>query len=173
MIKFYTFFSCLFISYKGEYEWKFHGFDRTNPAYFDNDMLLLSTSLSLFSMIKGTAVAIRSIMKIRERLNKMRELNETTLCKALKNEKECQNRPKMAVEYQQNFSEESATDPLLVRKQGMTYIFLDSHGRIEKMETALPNGTVAKLTPEKKALIENDGIDRNSGTAPKVAETSL
>ena len=72
-----------------------------------------------------------------------------------------------------NFSEESATDALLIRKQVVTYIFLDSHGRIEKMETALPNGTVAKTTPEKKALIENDGIDRNSGTAPKVDETSL
>ena len=113
-------------------------------------MLLLSTGLSLFSMFKGTAVAIRSILRIRERLNKMRELNETTLCKAVKNEKECQNRPKMAVEYQQDFSEESATDPLLVRKQAVTYIFLDSHGRMEKMETAMPNGTVAKITPEKK-----------------------
>ena len=103
----------------------------------------------------------------------MRELNETTLCKALKNEKECQNRPKMAVEYQQDFSEESATDALLVRKQAVTYVFLDSHGKIEKMETALPNGTVAKITPEKKALIENDGIDRNGRAAPKVAETSV
>ena len=79
----------------------------------------------------------------------------------------------MAVEYQQDFSEESTTDQLLDRRQAVTHIFLDSHGRIEKMETALPNGTVAKITPEKKALIENDGIDRNSGTAPKVAETSL
>ena len=103
----------------------------------------------------------------------MRELNETTLCKALKNEKECQNRPKMAVEYQQDFSEESATDALLVRKQAVTYVFLDSHGKIEKMETALPNGTVAKITPEKKALIENDGIDRNSRATPKIAETSV
>ena len=136
-------------------------------------MLLLSTGLSLFSMFKGTAVAIRSIMRIRERLNKMRELNETTLCKAVKNEKECQNRPKMAVEYQQDFSEESATDALLVRKQAVTYVFLDSHGKIEKMETALPNGTVAKITPEKKALIENDCNDRNGRATPKVAETSV
>ena len=171
LINNYHYFSCLFITFKGE--WLFKNFDKTNPASFNNDMLLLSTSLSIFSMINGTRVGIRSIRRIRKCLQKMWDLNEATLCKALKNEKACQNRPKMAVEYQQDFSEESATDALLVRKQAVTYVFLDSHGKIEKMETALPNGTVAKITPEKKALIENDGIERNAGATPKVAETSV
>ena len=136
-------------------------------------MLLLSVSLSIFSMFKGTAVAIRSIIRIRECLNKMRELNQTTLCKALKIEKECQDRPKMTVEYQQDFSEESERDALLERKQVVTYLFLDSQGKVDRMETALLNNTVAKITPEKKFLIENDGIDRHSGTSLKVMETRL
>jgi len=165
--------SCLFISYKGEYEWRFHGFDRTNPAYFDNDMLLLSTSLSIFSMFNGTAVAIRSFIRIRECLNKMRELNQTTLCKTLKNEKECQDRPKMTVEYQQDFSEESATDALLERKQVVAHLFLDSLGNLKKMETAMLNGTVLKSTPEKTIMTENDGIHKHSYTSLKVAETGL
>ena len=116
-------------------------------------MLLFSTSLSLFSIFKGTAVAIRSIIRIRERLNKMRELNQTTLCKALKSEKECQNRPKMTVEYQQGFSEESDRDALLDKKITTAHVFFDSQGKVERMETALLNGTVAKTTPEKKSLI--------------------
>ena len=136
-------------------------------------MLLLSTSLSIFSMFIGTAVAIRSIIRIRECLNKMRELNQTTLCKALKSEKECQNRPKMTVEYQQGFSEESERDALLDKKIVTTHVFFDSQGKVERMETALLNGTVAKITPEKKSLIENDGIDRHSGTSQKVMETRL
>ena len=103
----------------------------------------------------------------------MWDLNEATLGKALKNEKVCQNRPKMTVEYQQNFSEESERDALLDRKQVVTYLFLDSQGKVDRMETALPNGTVAKITPEKKALIENDGIERNGRATPKVAETSV
>ena len=124
-------------------------------------------------MVKGTVVGTRSVIRIRKCLKKMRDLNETTLCKALKNEKVCQNRPKMTVEYQQDFSEESAQDALLNRKQVVTYLFLDSQGKVDRMETALLNGTVAKLTPEKKALFENDGIDRHSGTSQKVVETSL
>ena len=115
-------------------------------------MLLFSTALSLFSMIKGTAVAIRSIYKIRKWLNKMRELNETSLCKALASEKECQNRPKMAIAYQPGFSDESAEDASLDKKIGTTHIFLDFRGNIEKMETSLPNGTVLRSTPEKKDL---------------------
>ena len=136
-------------------------------------MLLLSTGLSLFSMFKGTAVAIRSIMRIRERLNKMRELNETTLCKAVKNEKECQNRPKMAVEYQQDFSEESERDALLDKKILTAHVFFDSQGKVERMETALLNGTVLKSTLEKKIMTENDEPDRHGDTSPKVAETRL
>ena len=113
-------------------------------------MLLLSVSLSIFSMFKGTAVAIRSIIRIQECLNKMRELNQTTLCQALKSEKECQDRPKMTVEYQQDFSEESERDALLDKKIVTTHVFIDSQGRVERMETALLNSTVAKITPDKK-----------------------
>mgnify|MGYP007022852050 CR=1 FL=1 len=40
----------------------------------------------------------------------MREQNETTLSKVLLNEKNWQNRPKMAIEYQPAFTEESAED---------------------------------------------------------------
>ena len=115
-------------------------------------MLLFSTGLSLFSMFKGTAVAIRSIIRIRGWLNKMRELNETTLCKALESEKECQNRPKMAIAYQPGFSDESAQDESLEKKIVTTHVFLDFRGNIEKMETSLPNGTVLRSTPEKKDL---------------------
>ena len=115
-------------------------------------MLLLSTGLSLFSMFKGTAVAIRSIIRIQECLNKMRELSQTTLCQALKSEKECQDRPKMTVEYQQDFSEETAQDALLDKKTVTAHVFLDFRGNIEKMETSLPNGTVLRSTPEKKDL---------------------
>ena len=143
-------FSCLFITFKGE--WLFKNFDRTNPASFNNDMLLLSTSLSIFSMFKGTVVGIRSVIRIRERLNRMRDLNEVTLSKALENEKECQNRPKMAIKYQPDFSDESAEDTSLDKKIGTTHIFLDFRGNIEKMETSLPNGTVLKSTPEKNNL---------------------
>lgn len=103
-------------------------------------------------MFKGTAVGIRSIIRIREHLSKMRELNQTTLCKALKSKKECQNRPKMTVEYQQDFSEESDRDALLDRKQVVAHLFLDSMGNLERMETAMLNGTVLKGTPEKKDL---------------------
>ena len=103
-------------------------------------------------MFKGTAVAIRSIIRIRERLNKMRELNETTLCKALESEKECQNRPKMAITYQPDFSDKSAQEALLDKKIVTTHVYLDFRGNIEKMETSLPNGTVLKSTPEKKDL---------------------
>ena len=103
-------------------------------------------------MIKGTVVGIRSVMRIRKCLNKMRELNEATLCKALENEKACQNRPKMAIEYQPDFSDQSAQDALLDKKIVTTHVFLDFRGNIEKMETSLPNGTVLKSMPEKKDL---------------------
>ena len=103
----------------------------------------------------------------------MWDLNEATLCKALKNEKLCQNRPKMTVEYQQNFSEESATDALLERKQVVAHLFLDSLGNLKKMETAMLNGTVLKSTPEQKIMTENDDIDKQGNTSPNVAETSL
>ena len=114
----------------------------------------------------------------------MWDLNEATLCNALKNEKACQNRPKMAVEYQQNrpkmaieyqqnFSEESGTDALLERKQVVAHLFLDSLGNLKKMETAMPNGTVLKSTPEKTIMTENDDIDKQGDTSLKVAETSL
>ena len=124
-------------------------------------------------MINGTRVGIRSIIRIRKCLKKMWDLNEATLCKALKSEKECQDRPKMTVEYQQDFSEETAQDALLDKKTVTAHVFLDFRGNIEKMETSLPNGTVAKITTEKKSLIENDGIDRHSGTSLKVMETRL
>ena len=103
-------------------------------------------------MVKGTVIGIRSVLRIRECLNKMRDLNEATLCKALENEKECQNRPKMAIEYQPDFSDKSAQDELLDKKIVTTHVFLDFRGNIEKMETSLPNGTVLKSTPEKKDL---------------------
>ena len=167
----YACFSCLFITFKGE--WLFKNFDRTNPASFNNDMLLFSTSLSIFSMVNGTVVGIRSIRRIRKSLGKMWDLNEATLCKALQSEKNCQNRPKMTVEYQQDFSEESATDALLDKKQVVTHIFLDSLGNLKKMETAMLNGTVLKSTPEQKIMTENDDIDKHGNTSPKVAETSL
>ena len=115
-------------------------------------MLLFSTGLSLFSLFKGTAVAMRSIYRIRKWLKKMRELNETSLYKALESEKECQNRPKMAIAYQPGFSDESAKDESLEKKIVTTHVFLDFRGNIEKMETALPNGTVLKSTPEKNNL---------------------
>jgi hypothetical protein len=115
-------------------------------------MLLFSTGLSLFSLFKGTAVAMRSIYRIRKWLKKMRELNETSLCKALESEKECQNRPKMAIAYQPGFSDESAKDESLEKKIVTTHVFLDFRGNIEKMETSLPNGTVLRSTPEKKDL---------------------
>ena len=136
-------------------------------------MLLLSISLSIFSIFKGTAVAIRSIIRIQECLNKMRKLKQTTIFKALKSEKECQDRPKMTVEYQQDFSEETAQDALLDKKTVTAHVFLDFRGNIQKMETSLPNGTVAKITTQKKSLIENDGIDRHSRTSLKVMETRL
>ena len=124
-------------------------------------------------MFKGTAVAIRSIIRIQECLNKMRELNQTTLCKALKSEKECQDRPKMTVEYQQGFSEESERDALLDKKVVTTHVFFDSQGKVERMETALLNGTVLKSTLEKKIMTENDEPDRHGDTSPNVAETRL
>ena len=123
-------------------------------------------------MFKGTAVAIRSIIRIQECLKKMRELSQTTLCQVLKSEKECQDRPKMTVEYQQDFSEESERDALLDKKILTAHVFFDSQGKVERMETALLNSTVAKITPEKKFLIENDGIDRHSRTS-LVMETRL
>ena len=101
-------------------------------------------------MVKGTVVGIRSVIRIRERLSKMRDLNVATLCKALEKEKECQKRPKMAIEYQPAFSDESAQDALLDKKIVTAHVFLDFRGNIEKMETSLPNGTVLKSTPEKK-----------------------
>ena len=109
-------------------------------------MLLLSTSLSIFSMFKGTVVGIRSVIRIRERLNRMRDLNEATLSKALENEKECQKRPKMAIEYQPAFSDESD------KKIVTAHVYLDSTGKVEKTEIALANGNVLKSTLEKKDL---------------------
>ena len=140
----YVLFSCLFITFKGE--WLFKNFDRTNPASFNNDMLLLSTTLSIFSMFKGLFVGIRAVRRIRECLNKMQDLNVATLCKALENEKECQKRPKMAIEYQPAFSDESD------KKIVTAHVYLDSTGKVEKTEIALPNGNVLKSTLEKKDL---------------------
>ena len=124
-------------------------------------------------MINGTRVGIRSIRRIRKCLEKMWDLNQGTLCKALESEKNCQGQPKMTVEYRQGFSEESERDALLDKKILTAHVFFDSQGKVERMETALLNSTVAKITPEKKFLIENDGIDRHSGTSQKVMETSL
>ena len=111
-------------------------------------------------MVKGTAVGIRSFLKIRKYLNKMREQNETTLFKVLLNEKDCQNRPKMAIEYQPALTEESAEDQVLEKQEAKTYIFFNLRGNIERMETCLPNGTVLKSIPDKKAL--NDTNDASS-----------
>ena len=47
----------------------------------------------------------------------MREQNETTLSKVLLNEKDCQNCPKMAIEYQPAFTEESAEDQVLEKQE--------------------------------------------------------
>ena len=58
----------------------------------------------------------------------------------------------MAIEYQPDFSEESAQDPLLDKKKVTAHVFLNSTGEIEKTEIALPNGTVLKSTPVKKDL---------------------
>ena len=79
----------------------------------------------------------------------------------------------MAIAYQPGFSDESAKDESLEKKIVTTHVFLDFRGNIEKMETSLPNGTVAKITTQKKSLIENDGIDKHSGTSLKVMETRL
>jgi hypothetical protein len=136
-------------------------------------MLLFSTSLSIFSMINGTRVGIRSIRRLRKCLKKMWDLNQGTLCKALESEKNCQDRPKMTVEYQQDFSEESERDALLDKKILTAHVFFDSQGKVERMETALLNGTVLKSTLEKKIMTENDEPDRHGGTSPKVAETRL
>ena len=115
-------------------------------------MLLLSMSLSLFSIFKGTAVGIRSILKIQGYLNKMQELNKTTICDALKSEKTSQNREKMAIEFQPDFST-SEQDALLDKKKITEgYIFLDAYGKIEKMEILLPNGTILQSTLLKKDL---------------------
>ena len=103
----------------------------------------------------------------------MSEVNEATVGTALEMEKKSQSQPKGPIEYQQGFTEESATDASLNRKQVVTYLFLDSQGKVDRMETALLNNTVAKITPEKKFLIENDGIDTHSGTSLKVMETRL
>ena len=96
-------------------------------------------------MFKGLFVGIRSVKRIREGLNKMRDLNVATLCKALENEKENQKPPKMAIEYQPAFSDESAQDGLLDKKIVTAHVFLNFRGAIEKTETALPNGTVLKI----------------------------
>jgi hypothetical protein len=124
-------------------------------------MLILSTSLSIFSMVKGTAVGIRSFLKIRKYLNKMQEQNETTLSKVLQNENERQNRPKMAIEYQPELTKESAEDQVLEKQEAKTYIFFNLRGNIERMETCLPNGTVLKSIPEKKTLNDtNDAVSQ-------------
>ena len=108
-------------------------------------------SLSLFSIFKGTAVGIRSILKIQGYLNKMQQLNKTTICDALKSEKKSQNRAKMAIEYQPDFST-SEQDALLDKKKVTGYVFLDALGNVEKMEIALPNGAILKSTLLKKDL---------------------
>ena len=114
-------------------------------------MLLVSMSLSLFSIFKGTAVGIRSILKIQGYLNKMEQLNKTTICDALKSEKTSQNREKMAIEYKPDFST-SEQDALLDKKNVTGHVFLDAFGNIEKMETLLPNGSILKSTLLKKDL---------------------
>ena len=108
-------------------------------------------SLSLFSIFKGTFVGIRSILKIQGYLNKMQELNKTTICDALKSEKTSQNREKMAIEYKPDFST-SEQDALLDKKKVTGYVFLDAFGNIEKMETLLPNSIILHSTPVKKDL---------------------
>ena len=115
-------------------------------------MLLVSMSLSLFSIFKGTAVGIRSILKIQGYLNKMQQLNKTTICDALKSEKTSQNREKMAIEYKPDFST-SEQDALLDKKIVTAHVFLDpTTGKVEKMEIALPNGAILKSTLLKKDL---------------------
>ena len=50
----------------------------------------------------------------------MREQNETTLSKVLLNEKDCQNCPKMVIEYQPALMEESAEDQVLEKQETKT-----------------------------------------------------
>ena len=91
----------------------------------------------------------------------MREQNETTLSKVLLNEKDCQNCPKMVIEYQPALMEESAEDQVLEKQETKTYIFFNLRGNIERMETSLSNGTVLKSIPEKKALNDtNDAVSQ-------------
>ena len=60
----------------------------------------------------------------------MREQNETTLSKVLLNEKDCQNCPKMVIEYQPALMEESAEDQVLEKQETKTYIFFNLRGNI-------------------------------------------
>ena len=88
----------------------------------------------------------------------MQQQNVTSLSKVLLNEKDCQNCPKMAIEYQPALTEESAEDQVLEKQEAKTCIFFNLRGNIERMETCLPNGTVLKSIHEKKALEETRGI---------------
>ena len=81
-------------------------------------------------MVKGTITGILSVLKIRKVLKKMSEVNEATVGTALESEKKSQSQPKVPIEYQQGFTEESATDASLNRKQVVAYLFLDSQVEI-------------------------------------------
>ena len=113
-------------------------------------------------MVKGTITGILSVIKIRKVLKKMSEVNEGTVCTALESEKKSQSQPILPIEYQQGFTEESETDALLNRKQAVTYLFLDSQGKVEKMETALQYQRICQKMGWKKHklwIIMSDKLD--------------
>ena len=122
-------FSCLFITYKGE--WVFPSFNVSNPTAFNNDMLILSTVFSAASILWGTFQGIRSICSIRKRLHeKKTQKNQTDipLEEVLLHTTEEQ--------FQNNLPQlEAITD-------------LSEVGDIERIICTLPGGTAVEITPD-------------------------
>ena len=142
------FFSCLFITYKGE--WKFAYFDTSNPTAFNNDSLLLSTALSALSILSGTVKGFRSINSIRKKLNKKKnnDNNDIPLEEVpLAIEDTIQNQSPIS-ERRTDSSEMAPENLDQTRQQSVAVTDLSELGDIEKILCISPNGNAVEITPD-------------------------
>ena len=136
---FIIFFSCMFINFKGD--WQFKYFDPSNPSAFNNDMLIFSTVLSAASIIIGTVKGIKSISSIRKRLNKKQNQQEIPLEEVSKIAKITES------------SEMPPENQDKTRKQLVAFADLSKSGDIKRVMAILPDGKVLEITPDENAKI--------------------
>ena len=155
------FFSCLFVTYKGE--WKFAYFDTSNPTAFNNDMLLFSTALSALAILSGTVKGIRSIKSIWKRLNKKKNQQNIPLEEEVSAKEEnfsiIAKKPESYELPPKNLDE--------TRKQLVSFADLCKSGDIKRVMTILPDGKILEIAPGENSRIRissNEEVSQQNGT---------